>query len=146
MKKDAYYFSHDANSRNDVKCVKLRREMGMEGYGIFWSIIEILREATDYQLQKSCIDDIAFSLHVTPEKVTRIITDFELFETTDQLFWSPRLCSSMEEYNQLKTKLQEAGQKGGYSKAKARLKPGSSIKVNKMKEKERDVFPSGMIL
>jgi len=144
--KDAYYFSHDANSRNDVKCVKLRREMGMEGYGIFWAIIEVLRESSTYSLPLDSIDDISFHLHVESEKVTKIIRDFDLFEIHENHFFSTRLCKSMEEYNSLKFKLKEAGKKGGNGKAKARLKPGSGIKEKKMKEKESDFFPSGMIL
>ena len=34
-KKDAYYFSHDANAQDDPKCMLLIDQMGLEGYGIF---------------------------------------------------------------------------------------------------------------
>ena len=72
-KKDAYYFSHDSNSRNDVKIIKLRREMGMEGYGIFWCLIEILRESSDYKISLSSVDDISFNIHVNSQKIMKII-------------------------------------------------------------------------
>ena len=42
--KDAYYFSHDSNARNDQRLIKIRMKYGMEGYGIYFGIIEILRE------------------------------------------------------------------------------------------------------
>ena len=50
MSKDAYYFSHDSNARNDQRLVKIRMKYGMEGYGIYFGIIEILREQRDYYL------------------------------------------------------------------------------------------------
>jgi len=40
MKKEAYYFSLDSNARDDPKILQLRMEMGWEGYGLFWAIIE----------------------------------------------------------------------------------------------------------
>ena len=35
-KKDAYYFSHYSNAKDDFKCMLLIEELGLEGYGIFW--------------------------------------------------------------------------------------------------------------
>ena len=48
-KKDAYYFSHDSNAMNDEKCILLIENLKMEGYGIFWALLETLREQTDYK-------------------------------------------------------------------------------------------------
>jgi len=36
MKKEAYYFSHDSNARQDEKIIKLRMKLGWEGYGLYW--------------------------------------------------------------------------------------------------------------
>ena len=46
--KDAYYFPHDYNAKDDPKCERLLYEMGQEGYGIFWTLIEVLRAQPDY--------------------------------------------------------------------------------------------------
>ena len=48
MSKDAYYFPHDSNARNDKRLIKVRMKYGMQGYGIYFGIIEILREQNDY--------------------------------------------------------------------------------------------------
>ena len=48
MSKDAYYFPHDSNAKDDPKCVLLIEQLGMEGYGIYWMLIETLREQPDY--------------------------------------------------------------------------------------------------
>ena len=81
-KKEAYYFSHDSNARNDDKILAVRMKLGMEGYGIYWSIIEKMRENADYM----CIKDynvIAFDLRVSSEKIKSLVEDFNLFIFTE---------------------------------------------------------------
>jgi hypothetical protein len=141
--KDAYYFSHDGNARNDVKCLRLRREMGLEGYGLFWCLIEMLREEESHTLPLDMVEDIAFNLHTSKEKTLAVITRYGLFEVDDKNFFSVRLKRSMDSYKELKNKFIEAGRKGGHSKAKARLEQGSNdplplkeSKVNEIKEKK----------
>lgn len=146
MAKEAFYFSHDGNARNDIKCMKLRREMSWEGYGLFWALIEMLRSEPDNRLPISAVEDIAFELHVAKEKIVAIILRYDLFKVEDEMFFSERLCRSMEEYNELKTKRVEAGRLGGLSKAKAMLEHTSSYKVkeskvNEMKEKKVFIKP-----
>jgi len=46
--KNAYYFSHDSNAKDDPKCVLLIEQLGLEGYGIYWILIEILRDQPGY--------------------------------------------------------------------------------------------------
>lgn len=145
MKKEAYYFSHDANARNDVKIIRLRRSLGLEGYAIYFCLIEILREQSGYKLSLSSIPDIAFELHTSEEKVKVVINSFDLFQIDENCFYSERLLSSMTQYNELKNKLVEAGRKGGLSRASAEPEPPSSIKGNKRKGNKRKISdsPSG---
>lgn len=110
--KETYYFSHDCNARNDVKILKLRRNLGMEGYGIYWAIIEMLREDPNYTLQTKYIDEIAFSLSVKSEILNSVINDYELFTIDDECFYSERLMRSMEKYKNIKNNKSNAGKKG----------------------------------
>ena len=48
MSKDAYYFTHDSNAKYDPKCALLIDQLGMEGYGIYWMLIEVLRDQPDH--------------------------------------------------------------------------------------------------
>ena len=57
MGKDAYYFSHDSNARNDENMIPLRIKYGYEGYGHYFAILEVMRESTDYKTG-SCEDSI----------------------------------------------------------------------------------------
>lgn len=40
------FFSHDSNAANDIKCRRLIHRFGMEGYGRWWCLCELLA-ATD---------------------------------------------------------------------------------------------------
>lgn len=143
MAKEAYYFSHDSNARNDIKILRLRRQLGLEGYAIYFCIIEMLREQSEYKMPLSNIPDIAFDINTSEEKVNVVINNFDLFTIEDNLFFSARLLRTMEIYNERKTKLSDAGKRG----AKARLNGGLNNpqalkerkgKENKGKEKKED--------
>ena len=45
--RDTFYFPHEYNAKDDPKCERLIWEMGMEGYGIFWALLEVLRVQPD---------------------------------------------------------------------------------------------------
>lgn len=95
-KKDAYYFSHDANAHNDEKLINLRIEHDWYGYGLYWAIIELLREATGYKL-KCNYKAIAYTLHCDCKKIESIINDFNLFEITkNDFFYSSSLMRRMK--------------------------------------------------
>lgn len=144
MKKEAYYFSHDSNARNDLKMVKLRRALGLRGYGIFWAIIEILRETEGYILEQITISDIAFELKEDQETVKSVVNDFGLFKKKGTRFYSARLSFSMQLYNEKKAALSHAGKRGNA----IRWRSGGdgqviAIKGNKRKEKKKGFSPDG---
>ena len=92
------YFSHDSNARDDEKILAMRADLGWEAYGIYWAIVEMLRDATDYRL-KTNYKVLAFSLHTTEDLITRIIMDYGLFSISEdrQFFSSASLTKRMEE-------------------------------------------------
>jgi hypothetical protein len=112
MEKQSYYFSHDSNARNDVKIIKLRRQLGLEGYGLYWCLIEMLRDAPENKLPIDAVDDIAFSLNISKEKIETVINLYGLFTVDQSNFFSQRLIRSMEQYKEIKLKLSEGGKKG----------------------------------
>jgi len=97
MAKEAYYFSHDANCHDDPKIMLLIDQFGMEGYGIFWSIIEKLRTEPTYTLPFLVIPALAKRWGTSTEKVKTIVCNFSLFTVTTDLFFSERLKRSMIE-------------------------------------------------
>ncbi len=108
-RKDAYYFSHDSNARNDEKVLSLRMRLGMEGYGIYWSIIEKMRENTDYTCSKA-YDLIAYDLRVDEDKIKMVVEDFDLFEVSKcgKKFYSKSLLNRMAKMNEKSEKARES--------------------------------------
>ncbi len=144
MKKEAYYFSHDANARNDLKCVKLRQELGMEGYGIFWAIIEILRESDGYKLKISDLETVSFDLKCKLDTIKSVVNNYGLFKITNGFVSSKRLTQSMFEYNKRKQSFSEAGKRGN----DIRWRSGGdgqviALKERKGKGKKKGISPSG---
>ena len=75
--KDAYYFSHDSNARNDEKIMAMRSVYGVAGYGMYFMIIEILREQANYKLKdgKYICNTLAMQMQCTEKEVKKFIDD-----------------------------------------------------------------------
>jgi hypothetical protein len=98
MKKDAYYFSHDSNAQDDPKCMLLIDQLGMEGYGIFWALIEKLRAEKEYKLPLTVCNAFSRRWSTSKEKIEVVIKSFDLFVIDENgMFFSLRLCQSMNE-------------------------------------------------
>lgn len=98
MKKDAYYFPHFSNARSDSKLLKLRRVMGIEGYGMYFLLLEVLREQTDFKYPLDNIEDLAYEWHTSKEKLNAVISNFELFTIDKDKFFSLKLIQYLQPY------------------------------------------------
>lgn len=139
--KDAYYFPHDSNARNDYKLLRLRAKFGWEGYGIYFAIIEILREQSDYKLGKESSEAIATAIGKPFEWIQDFVNNLIqlglLSREDGGGLYSESLINRMQQYEDRKMMLSEAGKKGAKIKKLKRLnrlKPPLSIKENKIKE------------
>lgn len=102
-KKEAYYFSHDSNARNDEKMMQLRSVYRSEGYGWYWILVEMMRDANAYSLQcdgKYAFNAIAKELDCTEDQAKKFIDDciheFKLFDSENGLFFSKSLIRRMD--------------------------------------------------
>jgi len=113
MKKDAYYFSHDSNSKDDPKCVMLIEQLGLEGYGIFWVLVETLRDQPSYKYPLALLPAIARRYNSTAQKVETVVKNYDLFQfTDDEFFFSISLMDRMEYLEKSRLKKSIAGKKG----------------------------------
>jgi hypothetical protein len=108
MKKDAYYFPHFSNARNDSKILRLRRIMGCEGYSIYFMLLEVLREQTDFKLPLKTIEDLEFDFHISKEKIFSVVTNFELFFISEDNFFSEKLVLNLQPYIEKSAKARES--------------------------------------
>ena len=85
--KDLPYITHDFGSRNDPKLMDLQMDMGGQGLGIFWCLVEMLWEnggsiPANYK-------SIAFALRwCKPAEVEKVVTGYGLFEVADGIITS----------------------------------------------------------
>lgn len=142
MKKDSYYFSHDYNARNDFKILFLRQQLGIEGYGIYWFLIESLAESGGI-LPLKIVPVLAMQMQVQDVKVLAVINSFDLFEVTENQFFSIRLNNHLDARKQLS----EKGKDGALKRWNNRGAIGGAISIPNAKErKERKEKKESKIL
>lgn len=112
--KDAYYFSHDCNARNDPKILAMRSKYGSEGYGWYWMIIEILREQPEYKLENNKYLCITLAMQLQCDNnavhgyVENCINEYKLFESDGKYFWSNSLIRRMSQKDSKSEKARRA--------------------------------------
>lgn len=117
MAKDARYFTHDGNARHDPKMLALIKKHGMKGYGMFWVIIETMREENGYKIKqkKYIINSLAEQMQCTAEEVSAFIKDcieeYELFIQDNGFIYSESLLERMAKLEHLRI----GRQRGAYS-------------------------------
>lgn len=107
------YFSHDSNARNDEKLIRLRMKHGAAGYGVYFMILERLRDEAEYMSVKD-YNVIAFDLRVDASLIKDVVENFGLFAFTEdgECFYSESFNNRMSLKDEARTKMSEAGKKG----------------------------------
>lgn len=109
MMGNSFYFQHDYNAANDHKILFLRQQFGIEGYGIYFYILEQLAQANG-KLPLKIVPVLAMQIQTTPDKVGAVISNYDLFIIDqDKNFFSSRLMEQIE----FRNKLSDSGRKGG---------------------------------
>lgn len=139
MKKNRY-FSHDSNARYDNKIILMRAEYGNRGYGIFWIIVECLREQDDLKfsltpftflvLSKATEEDVDF----IEKFINDCIYKYELFSLEDGCFYSQSLIDRMNIITEKSKRMSEIS-KIRWDKEKQKKEAVEQKKEQKKKEK-----------
>ena len=101
--KDTFYFQHDYNARNDPKLQDVLIDLGVEGIGVFWCIIEQLYEQGGTLPIRYC-KSIAFALHVDCNVVERLVNDYGLFQTDGEKMWSESVLNRLNRRSEVSEK------------------------------------------
>ena len=105
-KENTFYFSHDYNTRSDMKIQRLITKKGYLGYGLFWALIENLyNNANALPLE---YDVIAFDLRTDEDTIKCLINDFDLFIIKDGYFGSNSVQRRLDERNLKSEKARES--------------------------------------
>ena len=142
MDKDAYYFPHFSNARHDRKVKRLIKELGVEGYGVFFMLLEVLREQLDYRYPIDDIDLLADEFGTSEQKVRVVICNYKLFILDEENnFFSPKFIEFMQPYLKMKDQRKLAGMASA-EKRRQRSLNGRETVVEQSKVKESKVKES----
>ena len=118
----------------------------MEGYGIYWMLIETLREQPDYTYPVANIPALGRRYNTTAEKVKTVVCNYGLFTVKDdKIFFSDSLNRRMLVLEEKRAKRSEAGRLGNAARWKTSQTDRNAItmrsqfiasKVNKSKVNE----------
>ena len=145
MSKDSYWFRHDANARNDPKMVALRRLHGWASVGIFWSLVEILREQHEYFILLDTLVDLAYDMRADDlPQIVDTCCDIGLLICDEGMISAPALSRNMEAWDKRRLSLAKAGRKGGLSRAQASTVEEST--VHKSKEEDKTEYGTHVTL
>ena len=112
MNKDAYYFPHFSNARHDRKLKRLRKQFGIEGYGIYFMLLEVLRDQEDFSYPIEDLDLLADEFGTSTEKVQTVVNKYDLFATTeDEFFFSPNMIEYLRPYLERSRRARDAALK-----------------------------------
>ncbi|AEV67392.1 DUF4373 domain-containing protein [Acetivibrio clariflavus] len=117
----ALYFSHDSNAVTDPKVLDMRADYGMEGYGVFWAIVELLCKESEYKLPYAkstfrAIKTLCFPSFEVEKFINDCIEEYKLFECDGEYFWSNSLLRRMNMMDEVSKARSEAGKKGAASR------------------------------
>ena len=146
--KEAMSFLHDSNSRHDVKMLKLWEKFGYEGIGVFWCIVEILREQPDFKYSIDDISLIGIELRIDKDLIKDLIRfclqpNISLFIEEDNRFFSESLLRRMDKFKESRLRMSQGGKLGmkrRYSKGVSKVVISKLQGANKVKEKKTNII------
>jgi hypothetical protein len=93
------YFSHDSNAQNDEKIINMRMDHGPAGYGVYWMIVERLRDADGYRLTAN-YKALAFAMMCDEALVRSVVEDYGLFVVEGGKLHSESLMRRMDKMDE----------------------------------------------
>ncbi len=123
--KDAYYFPHYVGARDDRKIRRVRKDLGIEGYGIYFMTLEKLREESSLKYPMHDVDLLADDFGTSEAKLRTVICNYELFQIekgeNGEVFFSPRQIQYLEPFFEKKERARLAGIKSGEVRRKKQI-------------------------
>lgn len=138
MSKDSYWFRHDSTAGRGLKMRKIAHIYGHWGKGVYWDVVEMLRDTEGYEYSNEEFDLIMLADLIGCKDTEKFINwyndciKFGLLEEHDNKFYSPALKSVMGVWETKKIN----GSKGGRPrKEKTEKKPNKNLNETEKKPK-----------
>lgn len=137
----------------------LIEQLGLEGYGIYWVLIETLRDQPNYKYPVALIPAIARRYNTTTEKMKTVVNGYGFFVVDENEFFSLSLIERMAKLDDKREKNRIAGLKSAqkrlllntgstdvqqtFNECSTHDEPVKESKVNKSRVKENTTLISG---
>jgi hypothetical protein len=144
MPKKTQYFSHDFGARNDPKIQNVLMELGQEGKGVYWDLVEMLYEQGGY-LNINEYKIYAFALRTHSDCIASLVNNFGLFQKDDKYFWSDSVLRRLDLMINKSTQAKESAKirwenanalKNDADAMRSVYKSDANKEINKIKEKK----------
>ena len=146
-KKNADYFPHDSDMRNDPKIKALRRKFGFKGYAVWTMLLEILTDADyfEYEWSDLNIELLAGDFDLEPDLLRDIVEyclTIKLLYIQSDLIFTPKLKERFEGLlNKRKRDRKELSTPITPNKKVINVeKPQSKVKESKVKESKEETI------
>lgn len=114
------YFSHDRDARTDPKIIRIRRKYGMEGYGIYFAMLEMMYSDSGNQLPytEEMFETISFDLRTSVDIKAFVdnCIEYGLFESDGKTYWSESMRRRLNEADVRAAAKSEAARKGAQAR------------------------------
>jgi hypothetical protein len=145
------YFSHDHNTRNKKKLGAIIHDHKMQGYGLFWVIVEMLHEDTDKWMS---LDQVTFNsiakeslcdVEFVKSFIKQCIEDYGVFIEKDEKFTTERVLRNTQHRLDIKEKRSKAGKASASVKQVLTRVEQKSTKKRKEKNSKSINTPIGVL-
>ena len=155
MAKDSYWFKHDSTAGRGTRMRKMAFIHGHWGKGIYWDVIEILRDQDGYTFEKDETSLQMLCELIGCNDVSKFMNWFndcvrlDLLQTKGNIFFSYVLCQNMNKWETTKLAGIQSGIKRNERKhernvnetgTKARTKREHKIIEDKIIEEKNEIF------
>jgi hypothetical protein len=143
-KKDSYWFKHDSTASRDLKMAKIRVVYDFWGIGIYWTIIEFLREQSGYRYEYSetniqilcemigCKDLIKFNNFINDS------IELQLFVIDNNFMFSNSLNIRMKEWESKKNNRTGKNKEPIVNETITKLKRNDKIREEYIREEKKE--------
>ena len=129
MKRDQY-IPHEVSMRNTSEVMNLIEKEGMEGYGIYWALMEYLRTQDNYIGDIEVLKSLARQLRIRLPKLKRIMENYGLFSCTETTFLSPKLIEVMKPFEDRRARIEAY---------KRRKQKENLLEINEVSSEKSDI-------
>lgn len=130
------YFAHDYDAKSDPKLQNLMMEMGLEGVGLYWCVIEDLYSEGGY-LPMSMIKTLAWRYRIDEKKVDSLIRKFDLFTIDEGSFTSNSVLRRLDKVSEISEKRKKAIKKR-WEKLTKEIHMNNNSNSNEIQSKEKE--------